>query len=97
MKHKSGIAPRCTEDSPQIHFHSDFSQCTPNTFCLIISLATIQKFFLSKLDVTSAFLQTLLAECDFYVRPPTETDHRKQFLFLLNASAYGLVNSNSKW
>ena len=51
---------------------------------------------MTKIDFTSAFIQTGDAKRDIYVVPPREC-HDKSFYWLLLTSAYGLVNANSKW
>jgi len=63
---------------------------------MLLSIASLMKWPLSKIDFTSAFLQTGNAERDVYVIPPRECGDRSKYWLLLTA-AYGLVNANAKW
>lgn len=97
MKLKARIAPHGNEDSMKYQLRSDCSQCTPTGIRVLLSLATLYEWRISKIDVTSAFLQTGHAERDVHVRPPAESYQRKWFLWLLNSATYGLVNDIAKW
>ena len=57
---------------------------------------TITKWPLSKIDVTSAFLQTGAAKRVVYVVLPREC-RRKSFYWLLLTFAYEIVNANAQW
>ena len=60
-----------------------------------MSLCVIHPWFLSKIDVKSAFLQSGKAERDVYVTRPSECNE-KIFIWLLDVAAYGLLNANAK-
>ena len=64
---------------------------------LLISIASLYAWRLSKIDVKSAFLQTGKAERDVYVIPPVESGDRGKCAWLLETASYGLVNANAKW
>ena len=71
------------------------SQC-PTGIQILLSIATMMKCSLSKINFTSAFLQTGACKREVYVVPPREC-RRKLFYRLLVTSTYGLVNANAKW
>ncbi len=56
----------------------------------------LHKLFMSKVDFTSAFLQTGPDDRDVFVRPP-RSDPSRFTLRRLNVAAYGLVDANAKW
>lgn len=64
---------------------------------ILLSLASLFKWRLSKIDVKTAFLQTGQATRDVYVITPCERNDRGRSLRLLLAAAYGLINGNEKW
>lgn len=97
LKLKARIAPHGNEDSLKHELRSDCSMCSPTGIRLLLSYACMNRLRISKIDVTSAFLQTGAAERDVYVLPPRESADRGRFLWLLLAAAYGLVNANAKW
>lgn len=51
----------------------------------------------SKIDVNSAFVQTVNAHRDVYVIPPRDPTDRFKCLLLLLTASYGLVNSNANF
>lgn len=93
---KARIAPHGNEDSLKDELRSDRSMCAPTFVRILLSLSTMFKWRLTKIDVKSAFLQTGSAERDVYVRPPHESAIKSHYWLLLTA-AYGLVNANAKW
>ena len=54
------------------------------------------KWYLSKIDIKGAFLQSGKAQRDVYVHPPCECT-QKDLYWLLDVATYGLVNANAKW
>ncbi len=90
------FAPHGNEDSEKENLRTDSASCSPLAFRIFLSVCSLKKMFISKVDFKSAFLQTGLAERDVYVRP-TKCDKSKFTLWRLNVAAYGLVNSNPKW
>lgn len=97
MKLKSIIDPHGIKYNLKLHVRPDFSQCAPTDVRLIFSRATLFKWFISKLDVKSAFLHTGRTERDVYVLPPSESEHNKMYLWLLSSATYELINANAKW
>ena len=93
---KAQIAPHGNKHREKGNLKTDSSQCLPSGIRILLSISTIKKWPLSKIDFTSAFLQTGAAKRDVYVVPPREC-RRKSFYWLLLTSAYGLVNANAKW
>ena len=70
--------------------------CSPTVVRIILAIASIKGWILTKADVKAAFLQTGQALRDVYVIPPRECPD-KDIYWLLLAAAYGLVNANAKW
>ena len=63
----------------------------------LLSIATIRKWPLDKIDFKSAFLQTGDAKRDVYVVPPRECESRSRHYWLQLTAADGLLNANAKW
>lgn len=76
---------------------SYFSIYAPTVVSILLSVAFICEFRVTKVDVNSAFLQTGAAECSVYVVPPREFQDRFMSLWLLLAASYGLVNAKEKF
>ena len=93
LKIKARIAPSGAKDKKD-NLKTDSSQCPSTGIRIFLSVATIMKWPLSKIDFTSAFLQTGAEKRDIYVVPPREC-RRKSFYWLLLISAYGLVHANA--
>lgn len=96
LKLKARIAPHGNEDSLKNELKSDCCMCAPVGIRIILMVATLNKWKITRADVKSAFLQTGTPSRDVYVIPPRESK-RKNFAWLLLAAAYGLVNANAKW
>lgn len=94
---KARISPHVNEDSLKTDMNNDCSQCTTTGIRLLLSMKTIRKWGISKIDVKSVVLQTGPAEIDVYVRPPNDSNEKRRFFWLLQAAAYGLGNANEKW
>ncbi len=90
------FAPHGNEDMEKEELRTDSASCSPLAFRLFLSVCSLRKLFISKVDFKSAFLQTGPAERDVYVRPP-KADKSRFTLWRLNVAAYGLVNANAKW
>lgn len=97
LRLKARIEPHGNEDLFKDLMRNDCSMCAPTGVLLLLSLATLLQWRISKADVKSAFLQTGPAENPVYVRPPYEIQDKRRFYWLLQAAAYGLVNGNAKW
>lgn len=61
-----------------------------------VPLAPIRKWWLTKTDVKTAFLQADQAAPDLYVIPPRESTDRHQCFWLLFTASFGLENANAK-
>lgn len=96
LKLKARIAPHGNEDSLKNDLRSECCMCSPSGVRIVLSIASLRGWRLSKADVKSAFLQTGKAQRDVYVVPPRESLDRRNRWLLLTA-AYGLVNANAKW
>ena len=68
----------------------------PTGICILLSIATMMKWPLSKIDLSRAFLQTGAAKREVYVILPREC-RQKSFYWLQRTSAYILFNANAKW
>ena len=93
---KARIAPHGNKDKDRNRLKTDSAQCPPTGISILVSIATIMRWLLAKIDFVSAFLQTGDAKRDVYVIPPRECRRRSNCWILL-FSAYGLVNANTKW
>ena len=93
---KARIAPHGNKDSEKDGLRTDSSSCPSFGIRLLLFVCTILGWFLTKVDVKSAFLQSGRANRDVYVIPPRECRNRS-FLWLLLVAAYGLANANAKW
>jgi len=96
FKMKARIAPHGNKDKERDQLKSDSASCPPTGIRMLLSIAAIMKWPLSKIDFTSAFLQTGEAQRDVYVIPPRECKDKNKCWLLLTA-AYGLVNAGAKW
>ena len=92
---KARIGPHGNKDRDKYMLKTDSSQCPLTGICILLSLLAIMYWPLAKIDFTSAFPQTGEAKRDVYVVPPRECP-QKSFYWLLQTSAYGLVNANAK-
>lgn len=70
--------------------------CSPTGSRLLLSISSLHRFPLTKLDETPAFLQTGNAARDVYVMPPRKSSDPGKVLWILVTNAYGLVNANAK-
>ena len=95
-KMKARIAPHGNKDKEKEQLKTDSCPCPPTGIRMLLSLATIMKWPVAKIDFKSAFLQTGFAQRDVYVVPPRESRTKNHYWLLLTA-AYGLVNANAKW
>lgn len=62
---------------------------------ILLSTCALMTWFVTKVDVESAFLEFVTADLDFYVKPPTESK-TKSFYWLFLVATYGLGNANAK-
>jgi len=85
LKMKARIAPHGNKDRDREDLKSDSATCPPTGIRVLLSIASLMKWPLAKIDFTSAFLI-----------PPRECGDRSKYWLLLTA-AYGLVNANAKW
>ena len=74
----------------------DSAACPPLGMRILLSTSVLCNFFITKVDIKSAFLQSGEAQRDVYVVPPRESA-KKYFYWLLKVASYGLVNANAKW
>lgn len=96
LKMKARIAPHGNKDKDRSDLKTDSATCPPTGIRVLLSIATFMKWPITKIDFTSAYLQTGDARRDVYVVPPRECEDRSKY-WLLKAAAYGLVNAGAKW
>lgn len=60
------------------------------------STLKMRKWSIARIDAKGVFLQTGTAHCDLYVIPAYDCIYRN-FLWVLETAAYGLINLNAKW
>ena len=93
---KARIAVHGNKGREKNTLKTDSATCPPVGIRILLSLATIFSWTLSKIDFKSAFLQTQ-AKRDVYVVPPRECKTRYRHYWLLLSAAYGLVNAGAQW
>lgn len=92
---KASIAPHGNKYRERDNLKTDSATCAPVLMRIVLPIATIKNWHLSKIDFKSAFLQSGPACRDVYVVPPLESKSRFVY-YLLNTAAYGLVNASAK-
>lgn len=75
---------------------TDSASCLPTGFRVLLSICTLVRFYVSKIDVKSAFLQSSKGNRNVYAIPPQECTERS-FYWIWNLATHGLVNANAKW
>lgn len=93
---KARIAPHGNEDRDIEDLKTDSASCPPLGIRILFSVCVLLQWYLTKVDVKGAFLQSGSATRDVYVIPPRECSDRR-FVWLLTVATYGLVNANAKW
>lgn len=93
---KARIAPYGNEDKEKENLKTDSSSCSPFLIRVLFSLCVIFQWYLTKIDLKGAILQSCSVTRDVYVIPPRECYDRR-FIRLLNVATYGLVNPNANW
>ena len=58
LKLKARIAPHGNKDRDKAFLKTDSAQCPPTGIGILLSISTMMKWSLAKIDFTSAFLQT---------------------------------------
>lgn len=81
-KLEAGIAPHRNEDSVKRELRSDCSMCGTLDVKNAISISTIRKWHLSRVDVKSSFLQTGATERSVHFFPPRESRGSFRYLWL---------------
>lgn len=81
LLHKDRIAPHQIEDSARNSLKTDCLRCAPTGVGVLLSIAPIYMWRITKVDVKSAFLQTGHAQRDVYdvPRPLGESKERGHF------------------
>ena len=93
---KARIAVHGNKDRDKDILKTDSATCPPVGIRILLSLATIYRWIVAKIDFKSAYLQTE-AERNVYIVPPRECKTRYQQYWLLLSAAYGLANAGAKW
>ena len=94
--YRARIAPHVNHDNEKTTPQTDSASCPPVGFRLLMSRSVIYQWFMSKIDVKSAFLQSGKAERDVYVTPPRKGQDGG-FVWLSDVATHGIVNANAKW
>lgn len=97
LKIKAHVAPYGNRDSSKVMLRSECFMSPSIGLRLFASLASLKKWRVTKIDVTTSSLRTGSADRDVYVVPSVESANRSKCLRLLLTAAYSLVNSNAKW
>lgn len=79
QKLKSRIAPHCNVYSRKDQLKSDCCMCIPVGICIVLSIASINKWTITKSDDKAVFLKTGPAQIDVYVRPPRESKDKMHY------------------
>ena len=93
---KARISPHGNKDRERKDLKTDSASCPPLGIRIVLSTCLIFHWYLAKIDIKAAFLQSGAVDRDVYVKPPRECT-QKAFYWLLHVATYGLVNTNSKW
>ena len=93
---RARTAPHGKKGDEKYFLKTDSQTCPPVVIRIPLSIGSILKLCLAKIDVKSAFLQKGTAMRDVYVVPPRECSSRSVYWLLLTAE-YLLVNSNAKF
>ena len=95
LKMKARILQHGSKEKEKDNLKAESLQCPPTGIRILMSIATMMKYPLPKIDFTSTFLQTRAAKLEIYVAPFIEC-RRNSFYWFPLTSAYGLVNANAK-
>ena len=93
---KARIAPHCNKDFERDNLKTESASCPPLGVRILLSICTLFHWFPSKVDIKAAFLQSVPATRDVYVKRPRECSDR-QLRWRLLVATYGLVHANAKW
>lgn len=96
MKCKARTAPHGNLDQDKDGVRKDSTACPPLGMAILLSISVLCNFFITNIDIKSAFLQSSESQRDVYVVPPRESAKR-YFYWLLKVASYGWVNANAKW
>lgn len=96
LRSKARIVPHANEESDTENIHSDCCMCSPTGTRVVVTVAGLRKWRITKIDVESAFHQSGPADRKVYVRSPKESKLRNE-LWLLLVAGYGFINANFKW
>ena len=96
LTYKAGIAVHGNEDVEKENLKTDSASCPDIGIRILFSIPALFQWYLKKIDVKGAFLQSGLAHRDVYVVPPKECEDRA-FVWLLTVATYGPVNAIAKW
>ena len=93
---KARIAPHGNKDHDKHTLKTDSSTGPPVGLRILLSLASMFKWPLAKVNFKSAFLQTGKAQREVFLTPPRKRPDRNCYWLLLTA-AFCVVNANAKW
>lgn len=92
---KACIAPHGNKDSARLDLRRVCSMYAPHSIHMLISLATIKKCNITKLDVNSASLQKGAASRNMYFVPLRESGDYGKCIWLVSTTAYNLLKENA--
>lgn len=97
LRLKARIALHGKEDSAKDKPHSDCIICYPVGMCTILSTFSLRKWSQSKINVKTAFLQTVESERNVYALPPRDSKDKERCVWLLLTAKYGRIDANDMW
>lgn len=93
---KARITPHRNHDSEKDNLKTDSAMCPLIGVRILLSTCALRRWFVTKVDIKGAFLQSGEESRDVYYKAPRKRS-TKSFYWLLLVALYGLVNANAKW
>lgn len=95
LKKKERICPHVNKESEKLHLKAYSALNLPTLIRTLLSLETIFKYFVTKIDFKSAFLKTGYANRDLHVVLSRKSDNKNHYWLFLTAK-HGLLNVGVK-
>lgn len=77
LKMKAKIKPHGNDDIIKAELRSDCNMCSPSGLIIVLSVASLKGWRITKADVKAEFLHTGAALRDVYVIPPRESSEKE--------------------
>lgn len=97
LRLKCRLVPHGNRDKDKDSIRSDSSTAQFLCIRILLSLATLFKFYISSIDISAAYLQAGPLKRDVYMRPPKSWTTHVDEIWKLIKPAYGLVESGRLW